>query len=193
VPVTAACAVSVSFRSSVSAFPSSLTWRLPTVKPRHLRMLAGSMQCVQEVYFSRSAKNERLLYPHLSCQGRKEAEQVPALVRPLSMQCQTAYTNKVSPQLPIFHRQLLSTLHVRRQLLLGSRQRVCQAPRGLLDNLFGNQGSSELHPDRPVFAPIDTESDGGLGGTSEGLFGPLVPLHFHAEVTSRPAESNLKY
>ena len=105
------------------------------------------------------------------------------------MQCQTGYNNQLLPQLPRSHRQSLSTFKPCRLQLHGSRHRVCQVPKGLLDSLFGNQASSELHPDGPVFAPIDTESDGGLGGTSEGLFGPLVHSHFHIEVTFRPAES----
>ena len=56
-----------------------------------------------------------------------------------------------------------------------SRQPLCKPPRGLLDSLFGKQSSSDLHPDGPLFAPIDTASEGGLGGTSDSLFGPLVP------------------
>ena len=105
------------------------------------------------------------------------------------MQYQTGHNQKILLQLPRDHRQPFSTLKPCRQQLRGSRHRVCQAPKGLLDNLFGNQASSELHPDGPVFAAIDTESDSGLGGTSEGLFGPLVHSHFHIKVTFRSAES----
>ena len=41
---------------------------------------------------------------------------------------------------------------------------------GILERLFG---SSSTH-DGPELVAIDPDSDGGLGGTSDGLFGPLV-------------------
>lgn len=43
---------------------------------------------------------------------------------------------------------------------------------GILDRLFGN---SSTH-DGPELVAIDPDSDGGLGGTRDGLFGPLVRL-----------------
>ena len=144
---------------------------------------------MKEVHFRPLSEHERLQHLGSSYQCRRGAEQVSAVARPHSMQCLTGCNNKLLSQLPRCHRQSLSTLKPCRQQLHGSRYRVCQVPKGLLDNLFGNRASSELHPDGPVFAPIDTESDGGLGGTSEGLFGPLVHSDFHIKLTFRPAES----
>jgi hypothetical protein len=46
-------------------------------------------------------------------------------------------------------------------------------PRGLLDSIFAGEGEDQQH-DGPTFAEIDQESDGGLGGTSDEVFGPLV-------------------
>ena len=66
-------------------------------------------------------------------------------------------------------------------------QGLARHPHGFLDSLFG--GEPSLHQDGPELVPLDVAEGGGLGGTSEGLFGPLVsesipvPTFFNFEAT----------
>ncbi|CAK0783974.1 hypothetical protein CVIRNUC_007177 [Coccomyxa viridis] len=91
------------------------------------------------------------------------------------MQCQTRLNMQISLLLPTLHHSPFTALKPCRHPSI-SRQSLCKPPRGFLDSLFGRQSSSDLHPDGPLFAPIDTASEGGLGGTSDNLFGPLAVL-----------------
>ena len=57
--------------------------------------------------------------------------------------------------------------------LLPLRRRNLRA-QGLLDGLISKMQGGQGRHTAPEFVPIDVDSDGGLGGTSEQLFGPLV-------------------
>lgn len=89
------------------------------------------------------------------------------------MQCHTGLNVQNRLLLPQINQRPFLTLRPSRHSQ-SSRRHVREAPKGFLDTLFGDEASSDLHPDGPIFQPIDVESDGGLGGTSDGLFGPLV-------------------
>ncbi|BDA51235.1 hypothetical protein COCOBI_18-1120 [Coccomyxa sp. Obi] len=49
-------------------------------------------------------------------------------------------------------------------------------PRGIFDAFLGKGSTDDQEWEGPIFEPIDPDSDGGLGGTSEELFGPLAVL-----------------
>jgi hypothetical protein len=55
-----------------------------------------------------------------------------------------------------------------------SQRRAIRSRAGF-DEMFDaiTEGSDK----NPTFAPLDSESTGGLGGTSEDVFGPLVIIH----------------
>lgn len=56
------------------------------------------------------------------------------------------------------------------------KQRCILISRGIFDAFLGKGKADDQEWEGPIFEPIDPDSDGGLGGTSEELFGPLV-LH----------------
>jgi hypothetical protein len=81
-------------------------------------------------------------------------------------------------QRPGLSSPLLSRLHSSHGILTRGphavhRGRCTQAPRGIFD-AFQGKNNAEEEWEGPTFEAIDPESDGGLGGTSEELFGPLV-------------------
>lgn len=54
------------------------------------------------------------------------------------------------------------------------KERCRHISRGIFDAFLGKGSVDDQDWEGPIFEPIDPDSDGGLGGTSEELFGPLV-------------------
>ena len=80
---------------------------------------------------------------------------------------------------------LLSRLHLCHGFLTRipqskTRGRCTHTPRGIFDAFLGKKPAEEEW-EGPTFEAIDPESDGGLGGTSEELFGPLVSISGYKE------------
>lgn len=63
--------------------------------------------------------------------------------------------------------------HLIRKHLSMTRRKPCPPSRSIFDAILG-RGNAEKEREVPLLVAIDPESDGGLGGTSEDLFGPLV-------------------
>lgn len=68
----------------------------------------------------------------------------------------------------------LYLLHVVAKKSHPSKQNGRHIPRGIFDAFLGKGSTDDQEWEGPFFEPIDPDSDGGLGGTSEELFGPLV-------------------
>jgi hypothetical protein len=85
---------------------------------------------------------------------------------------QTAFSHRVSPTGRVWS-SLPDLRHVvPHQLHLCRHRRRLEPVHGILDRFFGSSGTH----DGPELVAIDPDSDGGLGGISDGLFGPLVCL-----------------
>ena len=64
--------------------------------------------------------------------------------------------------------------HIVASKTCASKGRSRHISRGIFNAFLGKGTADDQDWEGPIFEPIDPDSDGGLGGTSEELFGPLV-------------------
>ncbi len=73
---------------------------------------------------------------------------------------------------PVQNRLKLCQGLLTRRPIAAYNRRCIVVTKGIFDAFLGRKNAQE--EEGPTFEAIDPESDGGLGGTSEDLFGPLV-------------------